>query len=218
MQEQLTDGTNEQTIIEARGENTKRIRIARQVSNILAPATISLPFIVLVAFYQSQDQLTAFIYACITLFFLSVGPLLYIIIGVRLGKLSDIDVSRRSQRVGPFMFGIVSVMIGWFVLTLTNGPRNLQTVMIITVFSGIIMMAITFWWKISMHASSLGGVATMLTVLYGAVMLPLFVLLVLVSWSRVVLRRHTVTQVIAGSLAGIVLSLVILKLRGVNYH
>ncbi len=195
MQEQLTDGTNEQTIIEARGENTKRIRIARHVSNILAPATISLPFIVLVAFYQSQDQLTAFIYACITLFFLSVGPLLYIIIGVRLGKLSDIDVSRRSQRVGPFMFGIVSVMIGWFVLTLTNGPRNLQTVMIITVFSGIIMMAITFWW-----------------------MLPLFVLLVLVSWSRVVLRRHTVTQVIAGSLAGIVLSLVILKLRGVNYH
>jgi len=218
MQEQLTDGTNEQTIIEARGENTKRIRIARHVSNILAPATISLPFIVLVAFYQSQDQLTAFIYACITLFFLSVGPLLYIIIGVRLGKLSDIDVSRRSQRVGPFMFGIVSVMVGWFVLTLTNGPRNLQTVMIITVFSGIIMMAITFWWKISMHASSLGGVATMLTVLYGAVMLPLFVLLVLVSWSRVVLRRHTVTQVIAGSLAGIVLSLVILKLRGVNYH
>ena len=216
MQEQLTDGTDEQTIIEARGENTKRIRIARHVSNILAPATISLPFIVLVAFYQSQDQLTAFIYACITLFFLSVGPLLYIIIGVRLGKLSDIDVSRRSQRVGPFIFGIVSVMIGWLVLALTNGPRNLQTVMIITVFSGIIMMAITFWWKISMHASSLGGVATMLTVLYGAVMLPLFVLLVLVSWSRVVLRRHTVTQVIAGSLAGIVLSLVILKLRGVK--
>ena len=216
MQEQLTDGAGEQTIIEAQGENTKRIRIARYVSHILAPATISLPFIWLVAFYQAQDQLTALIYACITLFFLSVGPLLYIIIGVRLGKLSDIDVSRRSQRAGPFMFGIVSVMIGWLVLALTNGPRNLQTVMIITVFSGIIMMVITFWWKISMHASSLGGVATMLTVLYGAVMLPLFVLLVFVSWSRVVLRRHTVTQVIAGSLAGIVLSLVILKLRGVH--
>jgi len=216
MQKQLTDGADEQTIIEAPGENIRRRRIARHVSNILAPATISLPFIFLVAFYQAQDQLKAFIYACITLFFLSVGPLLYIIIGVRLGKLTDIDVSRRSQRAGPFIFGIVSVMIGWLVLTLTNGPRNLQTVMMITVFSGTIMMVITFWWKISMHASSLGGAATMLTVLYGAVMLPLFVLLVLVSWSRVVLRRHTVTQVIAGSLAGIVLSLVILKLRGVN--
>ena len=216
MQEQLTDGADEHAIIEAPGEKTKRMRIARHVSNILAPATISLPFILLVAFYQAQNQLTAFIYACITLFFLSVGPLLYILICVRLGKLSDIDVSRRSQRAGPFLFGIVSVMIGWLVLALTNGPRNLQTVLIIAVFSGIIIMVITFWWKISMHASSLGGAATMLTVLYGAVMLPLFVLLVLVSWSRVALRRHTVTQVIAGSLAGIVLSLVILKLRGVN--
>lgn len=216
MQEQLTDGAGEHSSIEAPGENTKRTRIARHVSNILAPATISLPFILLVAFYQAQNQLSALIYACITFFFLSVGPLLYIIIGVRLGKLSDIDVSRRSQRAGPFIFGIVSVMIGWLVLTLTNGPRNLQTVMIITVCSGIIMMVITFWWKISMHASSLGGVATMLTVMYGAVMLPLFVLLVVVSWSRVALRRHTVPQVIAGSFAGIVLSLVILKLRGVN--
>ncbi|HYX49521.1 MAG TPA: phosphatase PAP2 family protein [Ktedonobacteraceae bacterium] len=216
MQEQLTNGADEQTLLETPGEKTKRMRIARQVSNILAPATISLPFILLVAFYQAQDKLPALIYACITFFFLSVGPLLYIIIGVRIGKLSDIDVSRRSQRVGPFIFGIVSVTIGWIILSLINGPRNLQTVMIMTVFSGIIMMVITFWWKISMHASSLGGVATMLTVLYGAIMLPLFVLLVVVSWSRVVLRRHTVPQVIAGSLAGIVLTLIILKIRGVN--
>jgi membrane-associated phospholipid phosphatase len=46
-------------------------------------------------------------------------------------------------------------------------------------------------------------------------MLPTFLLLALVSWSRVVLRRHTATQVIAGSLVSIALSLAILKLRGV---
>src|SRR6266852_5920453 len=216
MQEHLAAGSEDHTIVETPERKPRHIRIARHISNILAPSTISLPFVLLVAFYQARNQLAAFVYACITLFFLSVGPLIYILICVRLGKLSDIDVSRRSQRAGPFLFGIISVMIGWLVLALTNGPRNLQTVLIIAVFSGIIMMMITFWWKISIHASSLGGAATMLTVLYGAVMLPLFVLLVLVSWSRVALRRHTVTQVIAGSLAGIALSLVILKLRGVN--
>jgi membrane-associated phospholipid phosphatase len=45
-------------------------------------------------------------------------------------------------------------------------------------------------------------------------MLPLFALVALVSWSRVVLRRHTLAQVIAGSLAGIVLTPLILKVRG----
>lgn len=55
----------------------------------------------------------------------------------------------------------------------------------------------------------------MLTVLYGAEMLPLLLLVILVSWSRVALRRHTTSQVIAGSLVSIVLSLLILKVRGV---
>jgi membrane-associated phospholipid phosphatase len=215
MQEHLAVDAEEHTIIEAPGPKPWHIRVARHVSNFLAPATISLPFVFLVAFYQARDQLAAFVYACITLFFLSFGPLLYIIIGVRLGKLSDIDVSHRAERAGPFLFGILSVTIGWLVLALMNGPKNLQTVLMITAVSGVMMMVITLRWKISIHASSLGGVATILTVLYGAVMLPLFVLLVLVSWSRVALRRHTTAQVVAGSLTGIAISMVILKIRGV---
>src|SRR5574340_453862 len=120
MQERLTDGTGERPALELPGEYTKRIRFARHISNILAPSTISLPFILLVAFYHAADKLSALIYACITFFFLSVGPLLYIIIGVRLGKLSDIAVRRRAQRFGPFLFGIGSVTIGWIVLSLTH--------------------------------------------------------------------------------------------------
>jgi len=216
MQEHLAFDAEEHIVIEAPGPKPVHIRIARHVSNILAPTTISLPFVFLVAFYQARNQLAAFVYACITLFFLSIGPLMYIVIGVRLGKLSDIDVSRRAERAGPFLFGIISVTIGWLVLALTSGPRNLQTALIITACSGVLMVLITFKWKISIHASSLGGAATMLTALYGAVMLPLFGLVALVSWSRVALRRHTVTQVVAGSLASIAISLVILKLRGVQ--
>jgi membrane-associated phospholipid phosphatase len=77
------------------------------------------------------------------------------------------------------------------------------------------MLIVTLWWKISIHASSMAGAATMLTALYGTVMLPTFLLLILVSWSRVVLRRHTTAQVIAGSLLSIVLSAAIIMLRGV---
>src|SRR5262249_51816229 len=151
MQEHLAVDAEEHTIIETPGPKPMHIRVARHVSHILAPSTISLPFVFLVAFYQARDQLAAFIYACITLFFLSFGPLLYISIGVRLGNLSDHDVSRRSERVGPFLFGTLSVTIGWFVLALINGPKNLQTVLIITAVSGVVMMVVTLRWKISIH-------------------------------------------------------------------
>jgi membrane-associated phospholipid phosphatase len=215
MQKHFGVDAEEHPIIEAPGPKPWHIRFARYVSIILAPPTISLPLVFLVAFYQARDQLAAFVYACITLFFLSVGPLIYTLIGVRLGKLSDMDVSRRSERAGPFLFSIVSVAIGWLVLMLTQGPKNLQTLLIITAVNGTIMMITTLRWKISIHASSMGGAATILTALYGAVMLPAFLLLVLVSWSRVALRRHTIAQVVAGALASIAISLAILKIRGV---
>src|SRR5438105_14097569 len=79
----------------------RHVRFARIVSNILAPVTISLPFVVLVAFYHTRNQLAAIVYAFITLFFLSIGPLIYVVIGVRTGKLSDLHGSRRWELSGP---------------------------------------------------------------------------------------------------------------------
>jgi membrane-associated phospholipid phosphatase len=191
------------------------IRIARYISTILSPIVVSLPAILLVALYHERNQLTAAINTGLTLFFLSVGPMIYILIGVRLGKFSDVDVSNRSQRSGPFIFGIISAFVGFLTLTLTPGPKNLQTVLLLTIIIGTVMMIITIWWKISIHASSLAGAVTVLTALYGAVMLPAYVLVVLVGWSRVVLRRHTLAQVVAGSLVSIVLTTIMLMIRGI---
>lgn len=188
------------------------LQIARSVSTVLSPVAISLPFVFLVA--CSTNEPNTLLFAVLTLFFLSVGPLIYILIGMRLGTFTDIDVSVRSQRTGPFLFGILSSLIGLFALTMTNGPRNLESVLLITAISSTVLLLITFWWKISMHASALAGAVTMLSMLNGIVMLPAFLLVILVSWSRVVLRRHTIAQVIIGSFTGIALTWLCLTLRG----
>jgi len=191
------------------------IRIARYISNILAPVTISGPLVVLVALYHTVNLMSALVYACVTLFFLSFGPLVYILLGVRLGKLSDIGLTQRAERTGPFLFSIASISLGLAILIYIHGPKNLETVLICTGVSAVILMVTTLRWKISVHASSLAGAATMLTALYGIIVLPTFLLLVIVSWSRVVLRRHTVAQVVVGSLVGIALTTIIIILRGV---
>jgi len=191
------------------------VRIARHISNLLSPMAVSLPFIFLVALYHATSLFSAIEYTCMTLFFLTVGPMLYILYGVRTGKFTDIDVSVRSQRAKPFLFGLTSALIGLLVLTLIGAPRDLQTVLLACILIGILYMAITLKWKISIHASSLAGALTMLTALYGTVVLPAFSLVVLLSWSRVVLRRHTLSQVVAGSLVSMVLASVVLALRGV---
>lgn len=193
----------------------KRVRVARYVSNILSPLAVSVPFVFCVALYHAHNVLIALLYALIILFFLSFGPMVYILVGVRMGKFTDSDVSMRSQRVGPFLFGITSALIGLGTLFFTHGPKNLQTLLLITIVSGFVMMIVTLWWKISIHASSLAAAATLLTALYGSIVFPIFLLLAAVCWSRVVLRRHTLGQVVAGSVVSIALTTLILALRGV---
>ncbi len=186
--------------------------LARYVSTILSPFVIAVPFVFLVAYAPNEPD--ALLSAALTLFFLSIGPLLYILIGMRLGKFTDFDVSVRSQRTGPLLFSSISSLIGYLVLATIHGPKNLESVLLIAVINSTLLLLISFWWKMSMHTMSLASAVTMLSMLYGYLMLPAFLLVILVSWSRVVLRRHTLAQVTIGSFMGIALTWLFLTLRG----
>lgn len=193
----------------------RRLRVARHVSNILSPAAVSLPTVFLVAFYRAQDIAQTLLYIFIMIVFLSIGPLAYIAIGVRTGKLSDMDVSIRAQRVGPFVFTTVSEMIGLLILIQLHAPKNLLTLLLATTLTTGLLMIITLWWKISIHSSTLSGAVSMLTVLYGPFLLASFLLVALVGWSRIALGRHTLAQVIAGALLSIVICVIIVGIRGI---
>jgi membrane-associated phospholipid phosphatase len=188
------------------------IQFARFISTAFSPAIITLPFILLVALYTHEAN--ALLAAGIIVFFLSVGPMGYIFYGVKTGKFSDVDVSIRSQRTGPFVFGLASGLLGLLILELTHAPHLMTIIMLLILVCGVILMVTTFWWKISMHASAISGAVTMLGVLYGKIILPAFVLVALVGWSRVVLHRHTRAQVIGGSAVGILLTFALLKTQG----
>ncbi len=193
---------------------TRRYVLARFLSNLLSPAAVSIPTLVLVALYHASNIAAALGYALIVFIFLSIGPTIYIVRGVRRGEFTDVDVSLRTQRNRPFLFGISSAVLALIALYVLHAPKNLQTIVLMTLISGIIMFAITLWWKISIHTSALAGSLAILTVLYGTIVLPAFILLIALCWSRIVLRRHTLAQVIAGSLVSSALALTMLAVRG----
>jgi membrane-associated phospholipid phosphatase len=65
-----------------------------------------------------------------------------------------------------------------------------------------IILWITVYWKISVHAAGAAAVATLvLTVLDTSKALSVMPVL-LVAWSRLYLGRHTLAQVLAGGMLG----------------
>jgi len=99
-------------------------------------------------------------------------------------------------------FITASVATGLVVMVVFGAPRLLTGYLAFMLGSVAVLAAITFVWKISIHCAVASGSVVVLALTYGPLVLPLYVLVALLGWSRVVLKDHTVAQVVAGSVLG----------------
>lgn len=134
--------------------------------------------------------------------FVCVLPLFVLLGLVRLGKVTDHHVSNRKQRAPVLLMALGSVVAGLVVLQAAGAPRSVM-VMVLAIVAGIIVLAaVSPFWKMSGHAAAVSSAAVISVLMLGPVWLALVLLIPAVGWSRVVLRAHTVAQVVAGSLFG----------------
>jgi membrane-associated phospholipid phosphatase len=95
----------------------------------------------------------------------------------------------------------------WFIaLYLLSAPPLITWLMFSSLTTTLIVQLITRWWKVSIHATGISGTVTAWAFQFGAVVYPYFLLIPVVSVSRVVLHKHTTAQVIVGSLIGLLLT------------
>jgi membrane-associated phospholipid phosphatase len=154
-------------------------------------------------------------YGALAALFVCVLPLFLLLILVRLGKVTDHHVSDRRQRAPVLLMALASVIAGLAVLAAVGSPRSV-VVMVLGIVAGIVMLAaVSPFWKISGHAAAVSSAAVISVLMLGPEWLPLLALIPAVGWSRVVLRAHTLAQVVAGSLfGGLVMAGLWMLLRG----
>ena len=141
-------------------------------------------------------------YGALAALFVCVLPLFLLLMLVRLGKVTDHHVSDRRQRAPVLLMALASILAGLLVLAAAGAPQSV-VVMVLAVVAGVVVLAaVSPFWKISGHAAAMSSAAVISVLMLGPAWLPLLFLVPAVGWSRVVLRAHTVAQVIAGSLFG----------------
>ncbi|GKV73609.1 phosphatase PAP2 family protein [Pseudarthrobacter sp. NCCP-2145] len=141
-------------------------------------------------------------YGALAALFVCVLPLFLLLMLVRLGKVTDHHVSDRRQRAPVLLMALASILAGLLVLAAAGAPQSV-VVMVLAVVAGVVVLAaISPFWKISGHAAAMSSAAVISVLMLGPAWLPLLLLVPAVGWSRVMLRAHTVAQVVAGSLFG----------------
>jgi membrane-associated phospholipid phosphatase len=134
--------------------------------------------------------------------FAGVLPAVLLRYGVRRGLWSDRTVGVRRPRLVVLGFITLSVATGLLLLAVLGAPRLLTGYLAFMLGSVVVLAAITFVWKISIHCAVASGSVAILAFTFGPLVLFGYVLVALLGWSRVVLGDHTVWQVVAGSVLG----------------
>lgn len=138
----------------------------------------------------SQKFLFSFLYLLAT-------ALPYLILK-KMGKISDYDFTKREER--PPYFLSVSILYGFLFLLLYKFSIPILTDISLALFIvASTISVITFFWKISGHMTYSTLLFCTLTYLFSPYFLLLFLFSPFIGWSRIVLKKHDLPQVLAGT-------------------
>lgn len=128
-----------------------------------------------------------------------------------------IQLSRKERRVVPYLLSIVSYYACFYVMRLYNIPHFMGNILMAALVIQIVCALINVWWKISTHTAAIGGVAGAL-VSYSIAFAfnPLwwlclvFLLAGAVGTARMILRQHSLAQVVMGFIIGTICALLVI--------
>lgn len=175
--------------------------MARLVTEVMSPVVLTAVVILIVAVHAAGLG-RGVVLAVVATFFAGALPYGLVLRGVRRGRLSDHHISRREQRPRMMAIALCSVGVGLLVLRWLHAPLALFALMAGMTAGLALALAITSFWKISIHAAAASGTVASLAIQVSAWWLLLAPLVALTGWARVEIRDHTPGQVTVGTVVG----------------
>lgn len=176
-----------------------RQKLARIITNVLNPFLLSLLILVLLSIKSSTSTEEAIKWSLIGLA-LSVFPVFAVVIYlVSKKKLDGIFINPREQRHRIYLLAILCAVIGYIILVVLDAPQLLVATFAAGLAAVIVFMAINLFWKISLHTAFITASVTVLIIVYGGVAAWTVLLVPLVAWARIKMKRHNPAQVLTGS-------------------
>lgn len=190
--------------------NESRFYWARLISNLVSPPVVWAVMIFPIAFREADSQAQAMLWGLTYGVLVCLLPALYIVWMVRRGSITDIHMRLREERLRPFLVSIACTGLAWWTLRLLGAPSVVPLVAVVTLVQLAAMALITLVWQISIHAMSITSAVVATGILFGlGPALLVSPLVPLVGAARLKLNRHTPAQVLAGTLVGAVVTVML---------
>ena len=128
---------------------------------------------------------------------------------------SLIELGSKERRMVPYIISILCYFTCVYIMDRMHIPHFMGSIVTTALFIQIICAMINVWWKVSTHTAAAGGVAGALYVFgrlfdFNPVWWLCLVIIIagVLGTSRMILRQHSLLQVLAGFFVGLLCSLV----------
>ncbi len=174
------------------------------LSRLFEPITLLL-FLCAVLFLRTGIRGLALLQAiAILVFVVFLPPLVLLFRALRKKTISNWDISNRKQRVRALGIFLGFLIVGVSLISFLGYPSITRFFLFLTVvFVGQFLLTLVY--KVSGHLMVATLWSACMSYWYGDIWYMAFGILPFLAWSRVVLKRHTIGQVIAGTLYALVM-------------
>lgn len=173
-------------------------KLARIISTLFVPPSFTIIVYFIFALSIEQTMKKSFIVFLVALVFGFLAPITMFVIMRKRKMISDNDAMIKDQRTLPYFIAIIFYAIGFIILILTKVSIISIAFWFCYISNTIITILINKYWKISAHSMGASGAAAALFFVFGWSSFVSMVITILVGWSRIELKCHTIQQVIAG--------------------
>ena len=189
------------------------VRLARIFSNVVSPP-VMFAVLGLALALRAKPLWPALGWAAVYGFFVSLGPILFVLYLLRTGRIMELHMSDTRERHLPYVVAALGSLIVVALLLALKGPKLLVCLALFNLLTLYTIGVVNTRWLISFHAAAAMAMDTIVALVFGpAAGLALSPVVGLVFVVRLYLRRHTASQVMAGLVVG---AFSVLVLRGVG--
>ena len=120
------------------------------------------------------------------------------------------QLGKRESRMVPYIIAIICYTLCYFVMSYFHVPQFMANILVAALLIQVVCAVVNVWWKISTHTAAIGGFEGALvafSILFAFSPLWWFCVILVfagaVGTSRMILRQHSLSQVVAGFMSSV---------------
>lgn len=182
-------------------------KLARLISDIFIPITFSAFISIYFSLIFTNDEVAFLKFFALTFLSTVLLPLIYFLYKRKRGEIINRDAVIKEERNDVYIFSIMIFSFAYVIAVFINAPIFIQIYLLNFTISTIGVYFINKKFKISVHSISASGTSAILIFISPILSTIIFLITILIMWSRTVLKVHTTKEVIYGMIYGFCVTL-----------